>query len=134
MSWATNLFCNIEFNRKTYNYKYEVEQELEDITKQIETCKQSLRDLAVMTEPNKFYNKEEYVSPYDFVHQEFNSSIELLEELVVEQYELNLLLYNWDKCHNKDGLAIDPPEDIHWNTAFLDGDFVKSVKYPNGTD
>jgi len=132
MSWSTNLFCNMSFSRKTYNNRYEVESELEDLHKQIETCKQTLRDLTIMTEPSKFYNKEEYYSPYDFVHQEFEDNAELLIELTIEEYKLNFLLKNWDQCHTSDGLAISPPEDIHWNTAFLNGDFIKTVNNPNG--
>ena len=45
-----------------------------------------------------------------------------------------MLKENWTKCHDENGLAIDPPNGIGWDTAFLDGDFVKTVKYPNSED
>lgn len=131
MSWSTELFCNISFNRKTYNTKYEVETDLEELDKNIENCKRELRDLAIMTEPEKFYDKEDYTSPYDFVSRNLEENLELLEEFHVEKWKLEILLNNWDKCHNKEGLAIDPPNEISWDTAYLHGDFVNSVKYPD---
>lgn len=131
MSWSTELFCSIHFNRETYNSRYEVEDRLDEVKEQIETCKQSLRDLAMMTEPEKFYDKEDYNSPYDFVHRSYNQNIELLQELTIDEWKLEQLLYNWDRCHNEKGLAINPPKEIEWNTAYLEGDFVATVDHPN---
>lgn len=129
MSWETRLFCGISFNRKTYNNKYEVENDLEDLDKCINVCKQELRDIAVMTEFSKYYNADEYNSPYDFIHQTVENNLELLEEYLVERAELQLLLNEWDHCHDKNGLAI-PPEESMWEVAYLDGDFVKTTKNP----
>ena len=61
----------------------------------------------------------------------YNSNLELIEEYTITLYKLNLLLENWDSCHNEEGLAINPPNNITWKTAFLTGDFVNTVKYPN---
>lgn len=130
MSWSTELFCNIHFNRQTYNSKYDVEIQLEEVNNWIITLKDKLRDLAIMTEPRK-YCDEETENPYYFVINQFQDCMNDLEDSIVEKYKLELLLYNWDACHNKEGLAIDPPEGIHYDTAFLSGDFVKSIKYPN---
>lgn len=131
MSWSTNLFCNISFNRETFNSKSEVEDKILALDLCIERAKRRLSDLALMTEPSKFYSKEYHGSPYNFVHDEFNSNYELLEESIEERTKLFILLRNWDYCHDENGLAINPPEAIKWNTAYLDGDFVKSVKYPD---
>lgn len=133
MGWQTDLFCNVSFNRKTYNSLYEVESDLEEIQKCIATCEEELRDMAIMTEPEKMYNKEDYCSPYDFVHQTVHNNLELLREYYVDEYKLYLLKDNWDACHDGVGLAI-PPKDLEYDAAFLDGDFIKTIDNPNGKD
>lgn len=132
MGWSTDLFCNITFNKETYNYLYEVENRIEDLQKCIAVCKEELRDLAIMTEPNKFFDSEENDSIYGAVSQRVTDNLEILEEYIVELYKLYLLKDNWKECHNEEGLAIAPPDNIKWDSAFLDGDFVKSDKHPNG--
>lgn len=129
MGWYTELFCNITFNKETYNTKEEVLDRIDDLNRYIATCKSELRDLVVMTEPSKFSEKDE--DPYCWLINTFNSNLELLEEYTIELYKLNLLLSNWDACHTKEGLAIDPPEGVHYDSAFLSGDFVNSIKYPD---
>lgn len=131
MSWSTELFCNVSFNRETFNSKLEVEDRISELDSYIEAAKKRLYNLAIMTEPNKFYDKGQYDSPYSFIQDEFDSNYELLEESIEQRAKLYILLNNWDRCHTEDGLAINPPDSIKWNTAYLDGDFVKSVKYPD---
>lgn len=130
MAWSTELFCNISYNRETFNSKYEVEDKLETVNKCIDGCKKTLRDLALMTEPNKFFNDDPDSNTYYQITKEVEDNMELLDEYYTERYKLSLLLENWENCHNKEGLAIDPPENISWNTAYLHGDFVRTVKYP----
>ena len=134
MSWSTELFCNISYNRETFNSKYEVEDKLNTVNKYINDCKKVLRDLAIMTEPNKFFNDNPDSDLYNQITINFEDTIELLEEYYIEKYKLLLLLDNWENCHNKEGLAIYPPDNIDWNTAYLHGDFVKSTKYPTDKD
>lgn len=129
MSWYTELFCNITFNRETFNDKSEVQDKIEEIESYLQNTKNHLRDLLMMTEPGKFC--PENYDPLIWMRNEFQDSIDLIEEYSVELYKLNLLLSNWDSCHNDDGLAIDFPEGIKWDTAFLEGDFVNTVKYPD---
>ena len=117
MSWSTELFCNISYNRETFNSKYEVEDKLNTVNKYINDCKKVLRDLAIMTEPNKFFNDNPDSDPYNQITINFEDTIELLEEYYIEKYKLLLLLDN-----------------IDWNTAYLHGDFVKSTKYPTDKD
>jgi len=133
MGWGTTLNCNIYYNRKTYNDIDEVERDLEDLNKCIFTCKQELRDLAIMTEPSKYYNPEEYNNSYDFINQTVINDLELLDEYIVERDHLQILILNWDKCH-KDGLGIAPIDGIHWDSAFISGDFIKTDKNPDGKD
>jgi uncharacterized protein (UPF0216 family) len=130
MGWTTDLFCNISFNRETFNYKEEVESKISELDKCIESCKNTIRDMALITEPAKFINKEEDSNPYYFVINNVEDNIQLLEEYTIERFKLLLLLDNWDSSHTKEGLAIYPPDNIEWNSAFMSGDFVKSTKFP----
>lgn len=129
MGWCTELFCNITFNRETFNSKFEVEDKIKELKKYIKTAKDELRDLLVMTEPNKFCPED--CDALNWLRQEFHDLTELIDEYTVDLYKLNLLLDNWDACHDKNGLAIDPPDGIDYETAFLDGSFVKTVKHPD---
>lgn len=130
MSWETRLFTSISFNRATYNSRYDVESDLNEINGLIETCKKTIRDLIVMTEPNKFFNNKES-NPYLEMTVEYENQIELLEELILKKYKLRILLNDWDDCHDVNGLAINPPDSINYDTAYLDGDFINTVSKPN---
>lgn len=134
MSWETRLFCSINYNRETFNSKYDVEDRLKEVNEGIDICKNTLRNLVYMTEPNKFYNKDDYHSPLHFIEEEFNNSMETLEGLYYDKVKLEFLIDNWDNCHNEEGLGIDPPEGVKWNTAYIDGDFVRTIKRPTNED
>lgn len=131
MGWSTELFCNISYNRKTYNSKYEVEDDIEDLNEQIKCCEETLRDMAMITDPSKFVSKDDDKSPYFFLCDNVKQNIDLLKDLIEERFKLYILRDNWENCHNKEGLAIYPPDEIHYDTAYLCGDFVKSTKYPD---
>lgn len=134
MSWSTELFCNLSFNRETFNSKFEVQDKIKELDECINTCKKELRDMALMTEPAKFMGKEDESDPYFFVTSKVEDSLELLEEYTIERYKLQVLLENWENCHNEEGLAIYPPDGVNWDTAYLHGDFVHSTKYPTNKD
>lgn len=129
MGWSTELFCNITFNRDTFNTKFEVQNKIDETKTYLQNAKDHLRDLLMMTEPGKFC--PENYDPLIWMRNEFQDSMEEIEDYSVELYKLNLLLTNWDACHNDSGLAINHPDGINWNTAFLDGDFIRTVKYPD---
>lgn len=127
MSQSTRLFTAINFAGKTYNSINEVHVELLDVEARIEDLKSNLRVLAYMTEPNKIKPEDATVSEYldanvNYLYTEF-------EELFVKRYKLELLLDEWDKCHNNEGLGINPPDDVK-NKSFIDGDFVYTEKHP----
>lgn len=130
MSWSTELFCNVSFNRETFDSRGEVEDRISELDRNIETCKKVIRDMALMTEPSKFISKDSDESPYYFVTEQVEDNLELLEEYTVERWKLSLLLENWNNCHNEEGLAIYPPDGVNGDTAYLHGDFVRSTKYP----
>lgn len=129
MSWSTELFCNLSFSRETFNSKEEVQERINEVSTYLQIAKDNLRNMIMMTEPQKFC--PENYDPFIWMSNECKDSLEDIEEYSIELYKLRTLEYYWDKCHNEEGLAIDPPEDVHWDSAFLTGDFIKSVKHPN---
>lgn len=130
MGWSTELFCNISFNKKTYDSYDKVVSDIEDLKRYIRTIEDKIKNLAFITEPDKFYDKEKYDSPCCWIESETDVCLGLLRDYYQELNDLEHLKANWKNCHNKEGLAIDPPDNIKCNTAYLSGDFIKSVKYP----
>lgn len=126
MGWTTDLFCNISFNKETYDTKDKVESDLEECKSLIKECKQELRDFALMTEPQKLLNIEEYESAYSQISRTVEDNLLSLEENIVKEYKLELLLKNWDKCH-QGNLAIPRPQNITYNDAFLECDFIETI-------
>ena len=132
MGWNTDLFCNISFNKKTYNSLYDVENEIDELKNAIKNAKDAIRDAVLMTEPDKMYDKEAYSSPYEYLKDIYETNMEVLEEYMYDLFKLEYLRDNWNKCHDSStGLAIDPPDDVQWDSAFLSGDFIRTLKYPN---
>lgn len=134
MGWSTELFCNISFNKKTYNSLYDVESDIDECKSMIQLYIDKLRAFVLMTEPQKMLNCKDCegndIDPIDLINTEFNRIIEELDDYKFELFKLEYLKDNWEYCHNKEGLAINPPKDISWDTAYLDGDFVKTIEHP----
>lgn len=133
MGWSTELFCNISFNRKTYNSLYEVEEDIEEAKNILQMYKDKIKAYAIMTEPEKMikFDDERYDNLLTQVNSEVTDMLNEMEEYYTELIKLQYLRENWDNCHNEEGLAIATPENIHWDTAYLEGDFVKSNKNNN---
>ena len=129
MGWSTELFCNISFNRKSYNSLSEVGDDIETAKKIIQLYKDKIRAYAVMTEPDKMvkFDDERYDNLLMQIDGEVSDMLEEMEEYYDELFRLQYLWENWENCHTKDGLAINAPKEITWETAYLDGDFVKSA-------
>lgn len=132
MSWETSLFTHIDYNRKTYNSHSEVLDDLESCEREIRYFKDQLQTLVACTEPRKIM--EEDADPLTWMSTTFRSIMDDLEECYYEKFKLELLSNNWDKCHNEKGLAISPPDDVHWDSSFLDGDFVNTDKHPKANE
>ena len=128
MGWSTELFCNISFNRKTYNSLYEDESDIEEIKNILQMYKDRIKAYAVMTEPDKMikFDDEKYDNLLVQVSNDTSDMLEEMEEYYDELFRLLYLWDNWENCHTKEGLAINPPKEITWDTAYLEGDFVKS--------
>ena len=133
MGWSTELFCNISFNRKTYNSLYEVESDIEEMKDILQRYKDKIKAYAVMTEPDKMikFDDESYDNLLSQVNDEVSDMLEEMEKQYYELIKLEYLRDNWDNCHTKEGLAINAPEEITWETAYLDGDFIKGTKNNN---
>lgn len=133
MGWSTELFCNISFNRKTYNSLGEVESDIEEMKDILQRYKDKIKAYAVMTEPDKMikFDDESYDNLLSQVNDEVSDMLEMMEEYHYELIKLEYLRDNWDNCHTKEGLAINAPEEITWETAYLDGDFIKGTKNNN---
>lgn len=138
MSWETTLYASIHFNKRTYDDKYQVKEDIDELDKSINKCRQELRDLAMMTDHNKMLRAEsdtEDITVYDLVTYRFNEIIEIYEEDLIERAKLYKLLDEWDNCHDKNsGLAIGRPKNIKYSDSFLDGDYIKTVEHPNLKD
>lgn len=142
MGWETTLLTHIRFSKKTYDNKYQVEDDIDDLNRSIKMCEQKLRDFAMMTEPDKMLKVigEDETSTsgfnaYELIDEYLQDLFDILHEDIIERAKLLLLLNEWDNCHDKEtGLAINEPDNIDWDASFLDGDFVKSVKTPNAND
>lgn len=127
MSQSTYLYTHLTFCGKTYNSLREVEEDLAKLDEQQKRIKNRLMTLAMMTEPSKF--NDTTASNAEWIENEVETLLEDYEYVQIDLYKLEMLKDSWDECHNENGLGIDPPEGL--DRTFIDGDYVKTVKYPN---
>ena len=129
MSIQTDLFCRLSFFGATYNSLAEVERGIREASEAIQEAKSEIRDLVMMTEPQKMLSVDSGDNVYDTVVERLNQCFETIISANDELFKLEHLKANWDACHDaKTGLAIPLPEYIDYDAAFLEGDFVKSLK------
>ena len=129
MSTETSLFCNISFVGSSYNSLWQVEEEIKNLEKYYAQCKQELRDLVMITEPQKYFTANEANgNVYEQVTERIEQIFESMEEWVCNLHDLYYLRDNWGNCHDKkSGLAIPPPESIGYETAYYHGDYVRTI-------
>lgn len=128
MSVNTNLYTKIVFNRKTYNSKIEVQNDLETAQELIAKTKERIKFFGFMTEPEKYKPEDE--TSFWFVDNSLDVLIEELQELTITEYKLEMLLNKWDLCHDVNGVGIAPPAQTEKNKSYIDGDFVKTNLNP----
>ena len=129
MSVQTDLFCMLSFYGATYNSLAEVERGIREASEAIQEAKSGIRDLVMMTEPQKMLSVDSGDNVYDTVVERLNQCFDTIIEANDELFKLEHLRANWNACHDKDtGFAIPLPECIDYDAAFLEGDFVKSIK------
>lgn len=125
MSYSTDLWCCISFLRKTYKTKEDVQEDLEEARSNIRAAKETVTKLVYMTEPSKFFKASGGESVLDIVAEELQSAFDSLEEAQIEECRLTILLDEWENCHDENGKAIQPPDNIDCMTAFISGDYIK---------
>lgn len=132
MSQKTTLYTTVKFDfyYKTYNSKREVEVDLETEKSAISSASNKIRELALMTEPNKFFDSK-VDNVYNQLTKEVDSLLDEIKDRTVNVIRLNLLLSKWDECHDEKGLGIDPPENLELNKSYIKGDFVYTQIYPD---
>lgn len=129
MSTQTDLFCRISLFGETYNSLDKVEIGIREASESIKEAKNEIRDLVMMTEPQKMLSVDSCDNVYDKVVERLNQCFDTIIESNDELFKLEHLKANWDACHDaKTGLAITLPESIDYDAAFLEGDFIKSIK------
>lgn len=126
MSWATYLYSPIVFNRKTYNCIGAVKSDYHEVNQLIKGYEDDLLALGLMTEPQKFCSEDS--DPMTYIQTKVRTCLEELDELYVERAKLSVLLEDWDKCHDKEGYAIKPPQSFAYDEAYLEGDYIKHGK------
>lgn len=123
MSWYTDALVVINFNRKTYNMLYEVENDIDDCKERINRAKESLTRLAFITEPKKFCDDD--TDPKYWIQNELNDALEELEEAYTDLTKLEVLRENWKYMHNDKGEAIYNKYDDLYKSQRINGDFIK---------
>ena len=134
MGSGCTLRTNIYFSHKSYKSKDEVLNDIDLNERIIKDCESELMQLAIMTEPDKFWRKDEAEvgeTPWVWIQNQVTRNIESIKESQDELSKLRTLLYCWDDCHNKEGLAIEPPKGDSHSGDYFWGDWIKSV-YPDG--
>lgn len=131
MSQRTTLYTTAKFvfPGKTYNNKREVELDLESERNLLHSVQIELRDLALMTEPNKFFDSKD-CSLYEQISDKVNALLSEITTRTIYIIRLETLFQKWDDCHNEEGLGIDVPDDFEYK-SYIGGDFVYTEKYPD---
>lgn len=123
MGWGTSLIHEDYFNKETFKYKSEVEEALKEEREYYERTKQSILALCYMTEPQKMLQQQEDMSIMDSIKYLTEDLFKEFENSSIRIYRLEVLLLEWDSCHNEDGSPKLPPEDL--NVPFIFGDFIQ---------
>ena len=135
MGFGCTLRTDIYFSHKTYKSKDEVMDDIELNERIIKDCESELMQLAIMTEPAKFWRESEAEvgeTPWIWIQNQVMRNIESIKECQDELSKLRTLLFAWDDCHTIDGKAIESPKTDSYGTYFW-GEFIDSV-YPDGTE
>ena len=129
MGWSTKLFCNISFNRETFNSKIEVQDKIEEIETYIQNAKDRLRDLLMMTEPGKFC--PENYDPLIWMRNEFQERMEhydMVKQEVTPQNETTVRKYQKQCLYTDTGIEIKIPME-----RYKDSNSVEFITNPDGT-
>lgn len=137
MGWGTSLYSEIYFDRLTLDTKNKVEECLEKVQGDLLYCRTRIKNLVLMTEPNKFFTDP----TQDLIitlNNEVDELLEWYDDLVILESKLHQLLYEWDELVDEDGkikihsVVVDESEPSdHYVKPILTGDFINLV-YKDG--
>lgn len=137
MGWGTSLYSKIYFDRLTLDTKNKVEECLEKVQGDLLYCRTRIKNLVLMTEPNKFFTDP----TQDLIitlNNEVDELLEWYDDLVILESKLQQLLFEWDELVDENGkikihnVVVDESEPSdHYVKPILIGDFI-NLKYENG--
>lgn len=123
MAYGTHLFTNIYYPNKTYTDLSEVKHDLEHVIETKKYLEDELKILVFMTEPSKFCSEDD--DPISFLNLRYGELLEEYNDYVIKEYQLNMLIDDWEKCHDSEGNPIKfPDSEYYWEKRFIDGDFL----------
>lgn len=99
MSFGTNCKINLYFSHKTYKYKDQVEQDLQEVRENLRTIETKFSMYAAADPRMAIHTKdcEGYeMNPVDVLYNELRDLKEWYKECVLEEWQLEMLLDNWD--------------------------------------
>lgn len=121
MSWSTYLLTQIEFPRKSYTSLTQVFDDMDEAQKQIKFAKDTLQNLAFITEPQKFCGEED--DPMMWLKRELENAMEMYEESLIELENLRTLAVAWKNIKREGDQFAPPPFE---EESYLYGDFIPS--------
>ena|ERR1035437_235480 len=109
MSWENDHIENILLNRMIFSDKNEVEQRLSELRESIYTNKSKLKMFASIV-PDKIIPKDNRYAPVDWLNDEIENILLILQDEIIQKYELELYLKHLEE--NPDYNKIEESEDI----------------------
>ena len=134
MGSGCTLRTNIYFSHKNYHSISEVEEDIKLQESFIANAEKDLMMLITMTEPDRFWRKDEAEvgeTPWIWMQNQAMDAIRTIKEASEELSKLRTLLWEWSECHDEKGFAIEPSKGSGYNKPYFWGDWIKSV-YPDG--
>jgi len=126
MGWETNVPTMLTFSKETYTNEYQVENEIEDLKKQIADLREDLVIYA-MGNPKDFVENED--STIMSVKELVKDTLELLEDDYYKLWKLECLLKNF-KCRGGD--FVENPDYEKNIKEWLDESYINgNIKYYN---
>lgn len=135
MGSGCTLRTNIYFSHKNYRSISEVEEEIKLQESFIANAEKDLMMLITMTEPDRFWRKDESEvgeTPWIWMQNEAQRCLETIKESSEELVKLRTLLWEWSECHDEEGFAIEPFKGSGYDKPYFWGDWIDS-NYPDGT-
>ena len=104
MGSGCTLRTNIYFSHKNYRSITEVEEEIKLQESFIANAEKDLMMLITMTEPDKFWRKDEAEvgeTPWIWMQNQAMDAIRTIKESSEELSKLRTLLWEWSECHDE---------------------------------